>query len=225
MGVRHPGWTRDRMSSDWSHLCLFEVILFFFEIVLHLLVSHCDCCEPLCWLLHLFIVVLWKSFCDSLQSFCDSLQTFGSLWSRFVTLCCHFGTLCSHFVSLCSRFVFSEVEGLSLNSGRKELGQWIPLIVLMRSQFSWLTVLKLSNTIQYTCNHKSEYNIPRRSVYSILPFIMGKSLHTPSPPTEVNCPKDVSKKKRGIPANTRVMKYGMRKAPDAPSQSRQDQSC
>lgn len=39
------------------------------------------------------------------------------------------------------------------------------------------------------------------------------SLQTPSPPTDVNCPRDVSRKKRGIPANTRVMKYGMRKAP------------
>lgn len=44
---------------------------------------------------------------------------------------------------------------------------------------------------------------------------MGRSFHTPSPPTEVNCPKDVSRKKSGIPANTRVIKYGMRKAPDA----------
>lgn len=47
-----------------------------------------------------------------------------------------------------------------------------------------------------------------------LPFIIGISLHTPSPPTEVNCPSDVSRKKSGIPANTRVIKYGIRKAPE-----------
>lgn len=46
-----------------------------------------------------------------------------------------------------------------------------------------------------------------------LPFIIGMSFHTPSPPTEVNCPRDVSRRKRGIPANTRVRKYGIRKAP------------
>lgn len=42
---------------------------------------------------------------------------------------------------------------------------------------------------------------------------MGMSFHTPRPPTDVNCPRDVSRKKRGIPANTSVMKYGIRKAP------------
>lgn len=42
---------------------------------------------------------------------------------------------------------------------------------------------------------------------------MGMSFHTPRPPTDVNCPREVSRKKRGIPANTSVMKYGIRKAP------------
>lgn len=55
---------------------------------------------------------------------------------------------------------------------------------------------------------------PYLTIYThILPFIMGRSFHTPSPPTEVNCPREVSKRKRGIPANTRVKKYGIRKAP------------
>lgn len=50
------------------------------------------------------------------------------------------------------------------------------------------------------------------SVY-VLPFIIGMSFQTPSPPTDVNCPRDVSRKKSGIPANTSVRKYGIRKAP------------
>ena len=45
------------------------------------------------------------------------------------------------------------------------------------------------------------------------PFIMGSSFHTPRPPTEVNWPRAVSRKKSGIPANTSVRKYGIRKAP------------
>lgn len=39
------------------------------------------------------------------------------------------------------------------------------------------------------------------------------SFQTPRPPTDVNCPRDVSRKKSGIPANTSVRKYGIRKAP------------
>lgn len=50
------------------------------------------------------------------------------------------------------------------------------------------------------------------SVY-VLPFIIGMSFQTPSPPTDVNCPRDVSRKNSGIPANTSVRKYGIRKAP------------
>lgn len=50
------------------------------------------------------------------------------------------------------------------------------------------------------------------SVY-VLPFIIGMSFQTPRPPTDVNCPRDVSRKKSGMPANTSVRKYGIRKAP------------
>lgn len=42
---------------------------------------------------------------------------------------------------------------------------------------------------------------------------MGINFHTPSPPTDVYCPNAVSNRNSGIPANTRVVKYGMRKAP------------
>ncbi|KAG9337294.1 hypothetical protein JZ751_028862 [Albula glossodonta] len=41
----------------------------------------------------------------------------------------------------------------------------------------------------------------------------GMSFHTPRPPTEVYWPRAVSSRKSGIPANTRVRKYGIRKAP------------
>lgn len=47
----------------------------------------------------------------------------------------------------------------------------------------------------------------------VIPFIIGISFHTPSPPTEVYCPSAVSSKKRGIPAKISVVKYGMRNAP------------
>lgn len=42
---------------------------------------------------------------------------------------------------------------------------------------------------------------------------MGINFHTPNPPTDVYCPNAVSSRNSGIPAKTRVVKYGMRKAP------------
>ena len=47
-----------------------------------------------------------------------------------------------------------------------------------------------------------------------IPLKTGQIFHTPSPPIPKNCPRDVSRKKVGIPAPIRHNKYGTRKAPE-----------
>lgn len=42
---------------------------------------------------------------------------------------------------------------------------------------------------------------------------MGASFHTPSPPIEVYWPREHSSRNNGTPANIRVKKYGIKKAP------------
>ena len=44
----------------------------------------------------------------------------------------------------------------------------------------------------------------------------------PRPPKLINCPNAVSKKKSGIPQNTSVNPYGMRKAPVKEKKRNQD---
>lgn len=50
-------------------------------------------------------------------------------------------------------------------------------------------------------------------VCMFVPLKIGHIFHTPSPPIPKNCPRDVSRKKVGIPAPSRHNKYGTRKAP------------
>ncbi len=45
------------------------------------------------------------------------------------------------------------------------------------------------------------------------PLNMGLTFQTPRHPREVNCPKESSRKNKGMPQNTSMMKYGNMKAP------------
>lgn len=47
-----------------------------------------------------------------------------------------------------------------------------------------------------------------------LPFNRGQILHTVMPPSCMNCPSATSRKKSGIPAVTKDIRYGIRNAPE-----------
>lgn len=52
------------------------------------------------------------------------------------------------------------------------------------------------------------------AIYRDSPLNMGLTFHTPRQPSEVNWPKESSKKNSGMPQNTSMIKYGNMKAPD-----------
>lgn len=51
------------------------------------------------------------------------------------------------------------------------------------------------------------------------PLNMGLTFHTPKHPREVNWPNESSRKNKGMPQNTSIMKYGNINAPEKHTQS------
>ena len=89
-------------------------------------------------------------------------------------------------------------------SKKKTTKNWTCVLCgLHKSRWSFLRTL---------ISHRPRYNVLELQ-WDYVPLNMGASFHTPSPPIEVYWPREHSSRNKGTPANMRVKKYGIKKAP------------